>query len=122
MSLLHLGPIKLSSGRISSFKIDCDALTLEDMECIAVLLLNQLPHFGSVEGVPSGGLRLAECMKKYITRGPVLIVDDVLTTGKSMERQRNSRDAVGAVIFARKTPNPWITASIFNLNYKLYEL
>lgn len=45
----------------------------------------------------------------------LLIVDDVLTTGRSMEdaRRANSAyrhmdDVIGAVIFARAKPAPWI--------------
>ncbi len=51
--------------------------------------------------------------------GPLLIVDDVLTTGKTMERQRirmgqRAKTAKGLVIFARALPPPWVQA-IFTL-------
>lgn len=105
MSLFQLGDFTLSSGEHSSFKIDCDALSKEDIECIAWLLSQRLPRFGSVEGVPTGGDRLAAAMQKYVTKGPVLIVDDVWTTGASILKQRGARaDAIGGVIFARRRP------------------
>jgi hypothetical protein len=122
MSLFQLGKVswqhgtglvheqtKLHAGGTSSYKVECDALTDADLECVAFMLVEILPAFGSVEGVPTGGLRLAEKMKKYATEGPLLIVDDVLTTGTSMERQREGRDAIGAVIFARQVGPPWVT-------------
>jgi orotate phosphoribosyltransferase len=115
MNLFQSGFYTLHSGRISTFKIDCDALTDDDINTIALLLAQRLPAFKTVEGVPSGGLRLAEAMSKYATQKTffgvpkLLIVDDVFTTGSSMEKHRGGREATGAVIFARgETPN-WIT-------------
>ncbi len=98
----------LHSGARSTWKIDCDALGEEDLATIAALMVLLVPKFGSVEGVPTGGLRLAEKMNFYITEGPHLIVDDVLTTGISMEEIRRGRDAIGAVIFARGKCPSWI--------------
>lgn len=108
MSLFKLGSVTLNSGQVAEFKIDCDALTGDDWNCIAFLLSKRLPRFGSVEGVPRGGMMLAEKLVQYITQGPLLIVDDVLTTGGSMERHRAGRDAIGAVLFARSIPDEWI--------------
>ncbi len=52
--------------------------------------------------MPIGGLRLAQAMQPYVSSsGPLLIVDDVLTTGQSMEKHRAGREAIGAVIFMR---------------------
>lgn len=109
MSLFQQGKFNLHSGVQSWLKIDCDALTDEDLDTIARLLVFRLPDFGSVEGVPTGGLRLAKALESYIETGPLLIVDDVLTSGGSMEEHRAGRQAIGAVIFARKQPARWIT-------------
>lgn len=103
------------SGLTLPFKIECANLTYKDWECLAWLVSNMVGSFGSVEGVPRGGLLLANRLKDYITEGPVLIVDDVFTTGASMDQQRNKRYAKGAVVFARTTPPDWI-GSIFLLN------
>jgi orotate phosphoribosyltransferase len=115
MGLFQLGDIVLASGERSNFKIECDALSTGDLECIAFLLSQRVPDFGDVEGVPSGGRWLAYLMQEYITSGPLLIVDDVWTTGGSMERHRAGREAIGAVIFARRKPAEWVTP-LFILN------
>lgn len=106
--LFSAGDFTLHSGLPSAWKIDCDALTDSDISTIARMLCDLLPPFGSVEGVPRGGLRLASALADHRSKGPLLIVDDVLTTGGSMERHRNGRDAIGAVIFARGKCAPWI--------------
>ena len=110
MNLFQLGTFNLHSGETSAFKIDCDALTDGDLDCIAYLLAAKLPFFGPVEGIPSGGLRLAEKMRKYSLNSvhTLLIVDDVLTTGGSLEKHRNGRDAIGAVIFSRGAELDWV--------------
>jgi len=109
--LFQLGKFKLNSGAVSEYKIDCDALTDEDWKALAWLIAERLPLFSAVEGVPTGGLKLAEAMQCYVTpnTGPLLIVDDVMTSGGSMERWRRGRPAIGAVVFARLMPPSWIT-------------
>ena len=117
MSLFQKGNFQLASGAVSTFKIECDALTDEDLECIAYLLFQRIPHeFAEVVGVPTGGVRLAKAMEKYITPGysPTLIVDDVFTTGGSFDRfiKEKGYDKMrymAAVIFARHEPPEWIT-------------
>jgi len=109
MNLFQLGSFVLNSGRPADFKIESDALTDDDWKCLAYLLSKRVAPFGSVEGVPRGGLKLAGYLKEYATEGPVLIVDDVLTTGGSMDRVRAGRTANGAVVFARGVTPDWIT-------------
>ena len=111
-NLFQSGQFVLNSGDVSLWKIECDALTDSDIETIASMLVPLLWSFSHVEGVPRGGERLAEALRVYQTpgNGGLLIVDDVLTTGGSMERQRRCRAGVqGAVIFARQRPKSWIT-------------
>lgn len=117
--LITIAQTKLHSGRSSIFKIDCDTLSDSEIETIAKLFLHLLPPFSSVEGVPTGGLRLARALIPYCsTHGWLLIVDDVLTTGCSMRNLRAGRPAVGAVIFSRGPCPGWITP-MFSLNGRL---
>lgn len=111
MNLFNLGHFTLHSGSPSRFKIDADALTDEDLEALAYLASERVGPFGAVEGVPTGGERFAREMRRYVTGGPLLIVDDVLSTGASMEEHRGHRHALGLVIFARVPPEQsWIDA------------
>lgn len=119
MGLFETGDFILHSGLGSNYKIDCDALSDSDIATIALMIKDRLPPFGEVEGVPQGGLRLANELRKYVTPGverkgwygakALLIVDDVFTTGMSMEEHRGWRLAMGAVIFARDETPEWIT-------------
>ncbi len=112
--LFNKGLFRLASGAQSDLKIDCDALTDSDLECVAHELSKRLPAFGSVHGVPRGGLRLAQQMEQYTTKGRPLIVDDVWTTGSTMKALKKNLvgdgEAVGAVIFARTWIAPWVHA------------
>lgn len=115
MNLFQTGSFTLHSGEVSTFKIDCDALTKKDLQAIALQLTLRVAPFSAVKGVPRGGLKLAAALQPYVSynAGRLLIVDDVFTTGASMEEFRDSMntyyDPIGAVIFARgKTPS-WIT-------------
>lgn len=102
----------MHSGGIAQYKIECDALTDEDIETLAWLISLKGP-ISDVYGVPTGGTRLAHALRKYCTygRGARLIVDDVLTTGQSMEQAKIDKgwpDAIGVVLFARGRYPQWI--------------
>ncbi len=105
------------AGLVLPFKIDCDVLSDEDIETAACIIGKKFV-FSKVHGIPRGGVRLANALEKYISpTGPLLIVDDVFTTGKSMaeaKRVFGQEDAVGVVIFARGSHPAWIK-SIFQL-------
>lgn len=109
------------SGGTAHYKIECDALTDEDIETLA-FIVSQKGAFTHVRGVPHGGTRLAKALEKYRVRrgdGVKLIVDDVLTTGRSMEdakRETGWSDAVGVVIFARGQCAEWIRP-MFQMNW-----
>lgn len=106
------------SGIPLKWKIDCDALTDEDIETLAFIISEQF-KFRSVYGVPTGGTRLAKALEKYCSKEALssLLIDDVLTTGKTMEEARKSLNATYThcvVIFARGECPEWVTP-IFTL-------
>lgn len=118
-NIFQLGEFRLNSGRISKFKIECDNLTDDDIEAFAFMISKLIGNFIEVRGVPRGGIRLANALKQYRTYGPKLIVDDVLTTGNSMERFKaewdnsapiSSYGFIGATIYSRGQCPTWIKA------------
>lgn len=118
MNLFESQKFVMHSGEVSDWKIECDALTPMDLHTLAVLTAKAIGPFGKVEGVPSGGLKFAFYLSRFrdINSDVLVIVDDVLTTGHSMETHRAGRDAVGVVIFNRgKVDLPWVH-SIFRLD------
>lgn len=121
--LFRLGNYQLHSGSRTGFLIDCDALSDEDWRSLAQVTDRMFGPFGRVEGVPNGGLRFAAALAALVTPGHrrLLIVDDVLTTGASMEAQRNGREAVGVVVFARGKAPEWVTA-LFRTTIRLEAL
>jgi len=111
--LFNTGEFKLHSGEKSNYKIDCDALSEEDINNLAFMIAEKT-YFGKVYAIPQGGLRLAYALSFYENRsGPILIADDVLTTGGSMEKAKKlfpGKEVKGVVIFARCTPPNWVRA------------
>jgi orotate phosphoribosyltransferase len=116
MSLFNSGDFILHSGKSSNFLIDCDSLTDEDLAALAKVKSQEMVPFSRVIGIANGGTRFAMALMPYAVdkKAPTLIVDDVLTTGTSMEEMKNKigGDTIGLVIFARTKPNWWIR-SIF---------
>lgn len=104
MSLFQEGDFVSHSGELLPWKIDCDSLNDEDIQTLAAMIGYRY-GFKKVIGIPSGGDRLAEALKEY--EDPelwsVLIVDDVMTTGASMEEARQDLGdmVMGVVIFSR---------------------
>ena len=110
--LFEYGSFTLHSNSISNWRINCENLTHDDWHNLVQIAIKHLDPFGSVEGIPTGGIQFANAFSPYISKGSVLIVDDVLTTGASMEIHRNNRKAQGIVAFARGPIPFWVT-SIF---------
>jgi hypothetical protein len=108
MNLFERKTFNSHSGLPLQWKIECDALTVEDLSTLAFLVSLKY-RFGSVVGVPTGGLRFASALQPYCTSGPRLIVDDVLTTGKSINEYKKFDDDIGVVIFSRGSCPDWVT-------------
>ena len=102
MNLFQLGNFVSHAGNELEWKIECDALTDDDWECLAKMI-SEKTEFGSVYGIPRGGTKLADALQKYCKPNhPIrLVVDDVWTTGKSMRDVMKKGD-MGFVIFARE--------------------
>ncbi len=104
------------SGQPEKFKIECDALTNEDIETLATLINDKFVArnitFSEVFGIPSGGVRLAIAFGKYLdkTSNTTLVLDDVVTTGNSI------REAVKFLLDKEKTRNI-LTCVIFDRSY-----
>lgn len=116
MSLFKYETFTGASGLEFDFKIECDALKDSDWECIAAVLYENLPRFGRIDYVPTGGMRLWRELLAYIDPDSniLLVVDDVWTTGKSWSEYvyhsyPGEYDAtIGAVAFARGPYPSWI--------------
>lgn len=125
-SLIEFGWFASHSGFQLPWKINCDALSNSDIEALSKIIRWKFA-FSNVIGIPRGGLRLAEALSPHAESGyPTLIVDDVLTTGKSMEAARDhhytDRDLstayvrpIGVVTFARGECPNWVWP-IFQVN------
>ena len=114
-SLFEIGSFKLAHAGQSSFRINADVLTTDDWNALTHLALKIIPPFGSVVPVPTGGIPFADALKPYTTEGPVLIVDDVLTTGISILKIAESyKESILLVAFSRVARLPWFY-SIFTL-------
>lgn len=121
-TLFQEGDFTLASGKKDWFKIECDALTETDWKTLARIIASET-QFNAVYGVPTGAETLADFLKPYCSPDiddPILIVDDVFTTGGSIIKYRRElmkqfpdtiiQDYIGVVVFARNSTinNPWI--------------
>ena len=102
------------SGKPLTWKIECDAIQDVEWATLAHMIqeLERRP-FGEVVGIPRGGLKLSGPLEKYATgrdEDPLLIVDDVMTTGGSFTefaeqyfRNRPYREFFGSVSYTHLT-------------------
>ena len=107
---------KSHAGLDLHWKIEMDALDEAEWKCIARMIMEyQTEPFQAAIGIPRGGLKLSGYLNEYSTQNPkdpYLIIDDVLTTGGSMEEFKEehfkNKKVVGWVVFSRKKPATWI--------------
>ena len=109
------------AGLDLTWKIEMDALSHREWECISHMIRELSPPFREAIGIPRGGNVLGKLLNRHGTgkeEDPICIVDDVLTTGMSMDTYREEMDierwqkscALGWVVFARVRPPKWIKA------------
>ncbi len=109
----------MNSGGKTHFKIECDGLTNEDWITLTKLISKKY-HFKKVFGIPTGGIKLAKLLNIHYKSSKsdcILIVDDVLTTSRSMEEKKKElindlnikeENIFGVVIFSRGICPDWI--------------
>lgn len=126
--LFQTGCYTFNSGIKSPIKVECDKLLDSCIDTLALIGAHQICHFGKIISVPKGksdspidnAKRLADALQPYARPScpTILIVDDVWTTGGSMEACRvdlhsaSQRCVVGWVAFAYQKPAPWVTAGL----------
>jgi hypoxanthine phosphoribosyltransferase len=80
-------------------------------------MISEQFSFYAVHGIPTGAVRIERALNKYCNPNSsyLLIVDDVLTTGNSMEEAKlrfetdyNQENILGVVLFARVKPPEWV--------------
>ena len=110
---------KSHSGLELKWKIECDALSDPEWFTISQMIMEISVPFKEAIGIPRGGTKLGNLLNQYGTgkrEDPVLLVDDVLTTGESMKQFKTKRswrypsDYIGWVVFARNKCPDWVTA------------
>ena len=107
------------SGLELKWKIECDALSDPEWFTISQMIMEISVPFKEAIGIPKGGTKLGSLLNQYGTgkrKDPILLVDDVLTTGESMKQFKTKRswrypsDYIGWVVFARNECPDWVTA------------
>lgn len=122
MNLFETGDFILHNGAATFWRLNAECFSSDDLIKFAQIVLANVWFHGidRVVGVPTGGEAFAEAIRRlrtyplledaaYVPDHPgafTLIVDDVLTTGASMQNaaRRVKSPIVGAVIFARPDP------------------
>lgn len=119
-TLFQLGDFMVHSNNQSQWKIECDTLIDEDYETLAwIVAMEWNLKYNGVKAIETGGHIFGTKLRKYQQNwtkriNTLLIVDDVLTTGRSMnEIYEVWKDAknirlIGVIIFARGKCPEWV--------------
>jgi len=131
MNIFQEVDFKSHSGLDLSWKIECDGVSKKEWKCLTEMIMDyEKRPFQSAIGIPRGGVVLGSYLNQYSTENPddpILIVDDVLTTGGSMEEFkrermfRNPTKYIGWVVFARGFPPQWCRA-LFQMPFNPTEI
>ena len=131
MNIFQEVDFKSHSGLDLSWKIECDGVSKKEWQCLSEMIMDyQKRPFQAAIGIPRGGVMIGSYLNQYSTENPddpILIVDDVLTTGGSMEEFkrermfRNPTKYIGWVVFARGFPPQWCRA-LFQMPFNPTEI
>jgi hypothetical protein len=129
--LFQQSNFKSHAGLDLTWKIECDAISDAEWECFARMISEiETRQFSKVVGIPRGGVKLQNALSNYVSGNaddPILIVDDVWTTGTSFREFteiQTIKDDIeqkgwfGWCIFARTMTDSKVTA-LFQMPEKL---
>ena len=117
IKLFQTTDFKSHSGLDLSWKIECDALQDGEWFTLSKMIMELSPPFSKAVGIPRGGVKLGDLLNIHGTgkrTDPICIVDDVITTGESMNDFRRTKhwreptEYIGWVVFAGTTPPDWV--------------
>lgn len=124
-SLIESGKFTLSSGQETAWRFNEEGLSDETLDALAKIVCRTWIVGLADQIVPAehGGIRFANALRykhAKIENGRkqhTLVVDDVFTSGRSMERERLKYEepVIGLVILERK-PSPTWVYPIFTVN------
>jgi hypoxanthine phosphoribosyltransferase len=119
------------AGLPLTWKIECDAISPDEWVALAHIIREYEPrNWRAAVGIPRGGVALGKALDKYSTQNiddPVLVVDDVYTTGKSFQdyvaENYPNEEVLQWCVFARKPPQRAIdddygVNALFTMPYK----
>ena len=106
------------AGLPLSWKLECDAISPDEWKCIAKMIMDyQTQSFRIAIGIPRGGVVLGHWLNEYASgdaKDPVLVADDVYTTGTSFkeycEKYYPNEEVYKWCVFARRTPEYGVRA------------
>lgn len=84
-NLFQYGKFISHSGKELLYKIECDAFTYDDWDCLAQIVASKI-NYEQAWSIPRGGDKFADALNRCdrdIETTDVLLVDDVWTTGRS---------------------------------------
>lgn len=127
--MFNWNPFKSHAGKSLKWKIECDDLNRFDIAALSAIISKKVKFY--IAYCPPTNSIFVQELTQYLNRcnnkdsKTILIIDDVLTTGKSMHETRKnlilqgakSTDIKGVVVFSRNKCPHWITP-IFQLNKK----
>ena len=88
--LFQMGEFISHAGLKLPWKIECDAISPEEWNALARMVIDyQKESFSKAVGIPRGGIPFADALNEYGSgdpNDPILIADDVYTTGTSFNQ------------------------------------